>query len=411
MRQEDLFKNKVAKAAVFFERGAWYYRTKTINNDFTTTYGKLGGFSTAEEAKQHYREDLEKYELKIFQLKQKQNTQISFIGYLNYWFRQVFLPRVDSSIQVGFTYILYNILLPNVKNDILLIMITSDYLETLLDKCAQHSESAGVQTQKFLRIAFKEALRDGYIKHNPMITVKKYFAKIPQVQILKKEQIKILLEAASRNQTLYLEVLLALFCGLRKGEILGLQFSDFDEKAKTLSIHRQITRNYNLQFDEDDVYSITSRKSIKPPKTANSNRTLKEVPDIIFTELYRRKNLIEFWKEKYGERYDHQNDAFVIVTRLGKIKSENTLNKALDSLCERNGIPYITVHGLRHMFATILMEQGVSLLKISRLLGHQSIHTTFETYCGVMDGLTDIGEFVDEAFDPNNATLIQRERL
>ena len=56
------------------------------------------------------------------------------------------------------------------------------------------------------------------------------------------------------------------------------------------------------------------------------------------------------------------------------------MNQALTKLCERNGLPVITVHGLRHMFATILIERGVPLVKISGLLGHNSIHTTYEYY-------------------------------
>lgn len=46
--------------------------------------------------------------------------------------------------------------------------------------------------------------------------------------------------------TIYLEVLLALFAGLRKGEIMGLNFSDFNEDKQTVKIERQITRNYEV---------------------------------------------------------------------------------------------------------------------------------------------------------------------
>lgn len=61
------------------------------------------------------------------------------------------------------------------------------------------------------------------------------------------------------------------------------------------------------------------------------------------------------------------------------------LNSALTRLCSRNGLPHITVHGLRHMYATILAEQGVPLVKISALLGHSSINLSFEYYIETMD--------------------------
>ena len=117
-----------------------------------------------------------------------------------------------------------------------------------MESCARYSASAASQTQKFLRIAFKDAICDGYIKTNQMEYDGKYWTNISRVQILTKEEIKIFLAAASQNQTLYLEVLLALFCGLRKGEILGLQFTDLNVKERTLHVQRQMTRNYHVNF-------------------------------------------------------------------------------------------------------------------------------------------------------------------
>lgn len=60
----------------------------------------------------------------------------------------------------------------------------------------------------------------------------------------------------------------------------------------------------------------------------------------------------------------------------------------------------MTVHSLRHMYATILTEQGVPLVKVSALLGHSSIHTTFEYYCEVMDEQERIMSFINDSFVP-----------
>ena len=61
-------------------------------------------------------------------------------------------------------------------------------------------------------------------------------------------------------------------------------------------------------------------------------------------------------------------------------------------------MPHITVHGLRHMFATSLLEQGVSIAKISGMLGHSSVHTTFEFYLDVMDADEKIMQFMNTEF-------------
>lgn len=70
--------------------------------------------------------------------------------------------------------------------------------------------------------------------------------------------------------------------------------------------------------------------------------------------------------------------------------------------CTKNGLPVISVHGLRHMFATILIEQGVPLAKISGLLGHSSVNTTFEYYCDVMDEKEKIIAFMNDTFVPES---------
>ena len=66
------------------------------------------------------------------------------------------------------------------------------------------------------------------------------------------------------------------------------------------------------------------------------------------------------------------------------------------------GIPRISVHGLRHMYATALLEKGVSLAKISALLGHSSVNTTFEFYVDIMEGNERIMDFLNKEFLPES---------
>ena len=104
------------------------------------------------------------------------------------------------------------------------------------------------------------------------------------------------------------------------------------------------------------------------------------------------------YKEKMQEAFI-DND-YISCQANGKVHSLSAMNNALTKLCVRNGLPAVTVHGLRHMFATILVEQGVPLAKISGLLGHSSVNTTFEYYCDVMDEKEKIIAFMNDAFIP-----------
>ena len=132
---------------------------------------------------------------------------------------------------------------------------------------------------------------------------------------------------------------------------------------------------YKRQIDE---YGLVERE----PKTPNSFRTLR-VPGIVMEELKKRRYLVERNKLMLGSQYSDRD--YISCQENGKLHSMTALNNALTKLCSRNSLPHITVHGLRHMYATVLIEMEVPLVKISALLGHSSVHTTFEYYCDVMD--------------------------
>ncbi len=105
------------------------------------------------------------------------------------------------------------------------------------------------------------------------------------------------------------------------------------------------------------------------------------VPDVVIQEVEKRRKLIQEMKDTYGDKYIDLD--YVSCTKYGLPHAVGSMNVALTRLCEQTGLPHITVHGLRHMYATILIEQGVPLVKISALLGHASVNTTFEYYCDV----------------------------
>ena len=115
-------------------------------------------------------------------------------------------------------------------------------------------------------------------------------------------------------------------------------------------------------------------------------------------EVKRRQQLIDKRKADMGAAYKDYD--YVSCQENGEPRSLTAMNQALTKICNRNGLPNITVHGLRHMFATILIELGVPLFKISGLLGHSSVHTTYEYYCEIMDEQDKIIAFVNNTFVP-----------
>lgn len=383
------------KRVVFFEGKSWYHRTKELQDDLTTKYGKKGGFETPEEAEKSYWEYEKKYQdrQRELQIAKMKKTDVMLGDYLEYWFEHIFSPRIETTTKMVGAYTLYNLILPSMEADIKLRYVTVEYMDALLERTSKICDSAGNKGREILSIAMKDAAFDGFITYNPMPETKPYPRRKPKIRVLSKEKLKIFLQAASKNPW-YLEILLGLFCGLRKGEILGLKFQDFDFENETVRISRQLVGNIKMKEKfEITEYAVMERN----PKTENSYRILK-VPKIVMREVRVRKQLIELRKTELGIEY--KDFDYVSCRENGEPRSLTAMNQALTKLCNRNGLPPISVHSLRHMFATILIEQGVPLFKISGVLGHSSVHTTYEYYCEVMDEQDRIIAFMNNTFIP-----------
>ena len=382
------------KSVAFFEAGSWYHRIKLLQEDGSTKYSKKGGFQTEKEAEASCRAYEEEYKKAYRAYHATASTNFELQEYLIYWLEEIYSERVENTSRMLASYVLYDLIIPNMNQGIKLRYVSAEYLDVLLATVAKACESAGNKSRELLNIAMKDAVAQGYIHNNPVPDTKPYRRKKTKIIVLSKDRMRFFLEKASENNW-YLEILLGLFMGLRKGEISGLKFSDFDVENRTVRISRQVTSDPLVPKGQGKAakYQLIE----KPPKTPNSNRMLR-VPETIMNEVMERKRQNDLRKEQLGERYI-DND-YLSCAENGLPHSASSLNIALSKLCSRNGLPHLTVHSLRHMYATILTEQGVPLLQVSALLGHSSIHTTFEYYCEVMDEQERIMGFMNDSFVP-----------
>lgn len=212
-------KRKPQNSAAFFENNSWYHRTKILQDDGSIKYSKKGGFATSEEADKSYRrhEDEFKKAYRAYHLAHQINTEVTLKDYLIYWFEEIFSQRIETTTRMVGAYAVYDLILPNIEYDIKVRFTNVEYLDALLERVAKVSASAGNKGREILNMAMKEAVIGGYIKTNPVIGTKPYKRQKPKITILSKEKIKVLLKASSENNW-YLEILLGLFCGLRKGD-------------------------------------------------------------------------------------------------------------------------------------------------------------------------------------------------
>ena len=395
--------NEKSKSVAFYERGSWYHRIKILQEDYTVKYGKKGGFRTREEAEESYKICNQEYVKQLTKHHLNIDKEVYFSDYLVYWFENVFKEKNHQNNYIlGVAYVIYNMIVPflrknDSKGDIKLKLVNTTFLDSILEELAKITKSAGNKCREVLNLAMNDAFKENFISYNPVEKVKQYKRNKPKIKILNKDELSKLLQFAQFDNW-YLEILLAVFCGLRKGEIMGLKFQDFDKEKNMIRIRRQLVidpvlaNNPNAVNVKVEKYVLTE----KPPKK-NSYRNLR-VPKVIVEQLINREAEHEIYKKG---KVKFENYDYVSFNRdTGKPLIPNSFNTYLYRECPSNAIPTISVHGLRHMFATILIERNVPLIKISALMGHDSPNTTFEIYCDIMDEREKILSFVNNTFTP-----------
>lgn len=206
-----------------------------------------------------------------------------------------------------------------------------------------------------LNSSYKDAIRRGILLFNPCEYATIPRQKKPDIQILSGSDIQSFVKSLSTTD-LDFQVMceLALFCGLRRSEILGLRYSDVSDTV--------IVNKVRHRVGSDDI--------IETPKTASSNRTL-AIPSFI-------QEHIEQLKTEQSSRPAHSD--YLIQNDFGEPVTQWWVRNHLDNLISENSLPHITMHGLRHTCASMLIAKGVPIADVSYFLGHSSIDITLRTY-------------------------------
>lgn len=165
---------------------------------------------------------------------------------------------------------------------------------------------------------------------------------------------------------------LAAFTGLRRGELLGLRWRDLDLEANTLSsVHTVISVDYA-------VLSST-------PKTAAGRRSV--VFDARTAEVMKRHRLNQNEERVSVELGPALADDLVFSGPDGSPIHPNGFSDRFDRLVRAVNIPRLTVHGLRHTHATLMLKANVHPRVVQERLGHANIAVTLQTYSHVLPGM------------------------
>ena len=219
-----------------------------------------------------------------------------------------------------------------------------------------------------LHKALGQAVGWSLVPRNPTEVVTPPRPAPDEVRPLGSEQVKVLLEAASgeRFESIYV---LAIYTGLRQGELLGLKWDDVDLGDGLVRVRRTLTRH-------------RGRLLLSEPKTKRSRRTVRLTePAVDALRDHLARQVVQI--EGLGDAYRDQG--LVFATQTGALVNPSNLRKrSFAPLLERAGLPKIRFHDLRHTCATLLLARNVNPKIVSEMLGHATISITLDTYSHVL---------------------------
>ena len=231
------------------------------------------------------------------------------------------------------------------------------YQHLINDYAEHHERQTTMDFHHQLKGAILDAVDEGIIQRDPTrkVIIKGKQPRPKKIKYLNQFELHAMLadlDLGSEVTTDWLILLIAK-TGLRFSEALGLTPEDFDFVHQTVSINKTWDYKKNTGF--------------VPTKNASSVRKVQLDWQLVM--------------QFAGLLKDLPPDQPIFVN--GKVYN-STANGVLARHCNRAGVPVITIHGLRHTHASLLLFAGVSIASVSRRLGHASMTTTQETYLHII---------------------------
>ena len=255
--------------------------------------------------------------------------------------------------------------------------LTGLQIQKLYTKLQDSLENGGYElsaatVQKIRNIlsgALQQAQTSRLIGSNPLIETKPPKVDDPDIRILTKAEQKQFIDVLPFFHTGNMFAF-ALATGMRIGEICALEQSDIHYDGKYIDITKTVGRR-------KDKFTETVSLKVGPPKTRYSVRRIPLLPSVEVM-LRRQAKLVDELREKAGDAWEA--NTLVFPTDKGKYHDLSGIRSSLGRVLQRASIEHISIHALRHTYATTALNAGVAAQNVARLLGHKDGATTLKFY-------------------------------
>ena len=297
--------------------------------------------------------------------------------YLDHWLDEVAVHDLRASTFTRYRALVRDYITPQLGKKRLNRLSTSDVRRLMVTLSRAKGKSGRVlspRTLQFvhavLRSALQHAVREELIGRNVVKLVSPPRSAPSEVTPLAPAVARQFLVVASDHWLVALWLVL-ITTGLRRGEVLGLAWSDVDLDAGTMRVRRTVQK-----LDGEFVFG--------EPKSARSRRAL-TLPQVCVVALRRQPAITAERAVGPQSRVPGQPRDLIFTATSGRPVEPRSVNVAFDRLLVRAGVPHARVHDLRHTCATLLLSEGASDREVMEQLGHSSIGITMNTYAHVLD--------------------------
>ncbi|CAN3980480.1 tyrosine-type recombinase/integrase [Kitasatospora purpeofusca] len=239
-------------------------------------------------------------------------------------------------------------------------------VRTFLAKVAKKSSAATAkESHRVLRSALSAACRDELIVRNVAMLVQPPRVTSREVKPWTLAQTRTFLSTA-RADPLYAAFVLAIALGMRRGEIIGLRWSEVDLDDRVLVVREQVQRV------RGELYADTTKSGKRRPVP---------LPRICVAAL--RWHRLRQAEARRAAGADWQETGYVFTTRTGRPVEPSNLYRSFVRLSKTAGLPAVRLHDARHGCATLLVASGVPPRVVMEILGHSQIGLTMNVYTHV----------------------------
>jgi len=255
--------------------------------------------------------------------------------------------------------------------------LTGAHIQQMYNKLQETKNKGGyglsgatvAKIKNILSKALQQAITNKVIRNNPILETNPPKVEESDIRIMTKaEQKKFISVLPFYNSGNMFAVALA--TGMRIGELCALDINDIDREQKLIDITKTAGRR-------KDKYTGEVSIKIGPPKTKHSIRKIPLLPSVEVM-LDRQVQLVSELREKAGSKWN--DNTLFFPTDEGNIHDLSGLRSSMGRILKRAELPHMTIHALRHTYATTALNAGVAAQNVARLLGHKDGATTLKFY-------------------------------